>query len=173
MKKLALVVALPVLLGACVGQNGDIGFFPDLRYDPLPRSVEATGKKTFLFDPNKMRWAAYDEEGGRVKFGRASGGVNACPEDGADCRTVVGEFKLERKGDGSCISKTYPVSKPGGGAPMAYCMFFHQGYAIHGSRGPVPDYHSSHGCIRVNVADAQWLNEDFMNVGSTVIVKPY
>jgi hypothetical protein len=51
-------------------------------------------------------------------------------------------------------------------------MFFKGGFAMHGSRG-VPGYNASHGCVRMFVDDAQWLNKDFADVGTQVIILPY
>ena len=59
-----------------------------------------------------------------------------------------------------------------GGAKMPWCMHFHEGYSIHAAY-EVPQYNASYGCIRVLPDAARWLNEDFMTVGSTVIVKRY
>ena len=136
----------------------------------LPGKVEGTGKNNFIFSPKARAWAAYDPQGNRVRVGKASGGVDACPEDGEDCRTVTGIFSVKRKGSSDCESQKYPLGA--GGAPMPYCMHFHQGYAIHGS-SDVPNFPSSHGCIRVNTDDARWLNQEFLAVGSPVIVKSY
>lgn len=136
----------------------------------FPSQIEASNKKTFIFSPRDMAWAAYDKDGYRVKTGRAGGGSYQCPEDGEDCRTVVGQFKVLRKGGADCKSSKYPLGE--GGASMAYCMHFHKGYAIHGAAG-VPNGHFSHGCIRVTTEAARWLNEDFLNVGSNVIVGEY
>jgi hypothetical protein len=146
------------------------GSFLDFGQNHFPEKRMANNKKTFIFNPKVMAWAAYDKDGNRVKTGPASGGVDSCPEDGADCRTVVGNFAVQRKGSSECTSTKYPIGE--GGAPMAYCMHFHRGYAIHGAGG-VPNYHSSHGCIRVTNQDARWLNEEFLNVGSNVVVTPY
>ena len=65
---------------------------------------------------------------------------------------------IYNKGGAGCASSKFPVGR--GGAPMPYCMFFHGGYALHGSY-EVPGYHASHGCIRLFVDDAAWLNEEF------------
>jgi lipoprotein-anchoring transpeptidase ErfK/SrfK len=51
-------------------------------------------------------------------------------------------------------------------------MFFHGGYALHGSND-VPGYNASHGCVRLVTEDAKWLNTQFVNVGTRVIIKPY
>jgi lipoprotein-anchoring transpeptidase ErfK/SrfK len=40
-------------------------------------------------------------------------------------------------------------------------MYFHNGFALHGSY-EVPGYNASHGCVRIFVNDAKWLNQDFV-----------
>ncbi len=50
-------------------------------------------------------------------------------------------------------------------------MHFQGGYALHG--GNVPDFNASHGCIRVPVREAQWLNQNFVKVGKTRISISY
>ena len=47
-------------------------------------------------------------------------------------------------------------------------MYFHGGFAIHGS-GSVPYYPASHGCVRVSVGDADWLY-DRVGIGTPVHV---
>lgn len=138
--------------------------------DAFPTKRAASSKRTFIFSPKDMAWAAYDKEGNRVRTGLASGGSYACPETGNDCRTVRGNFHVISKGDEDCKSGKYPLGE--GGAPMAYCMRFYKGYAIHGGNG-TPNAHHSHGCIHVTEQAAKWLNEDFLNIGSNVIVGPY
>ncbi len=46
---------------------------------------------------------------------------------------------------------------------MPYCMHFFMGYALHGS-DQVPGYAASHGCVRMFIEDARWLNEEFIDV---------
>lgn len=139
-------------------------------YFPLTRP--ATGHRIFVYDPKVNAWAAYDEHGIRQNVGRATGGKIFCPDIGRTCRTIVGQFRIIDKGDSSCISSRYPRNT-NGGAPMPYCMHFSpKGYAIHGT-ADVPDYYNSHGCIGVTERAARWLNQDFLKIGSTVIVLPY
>lgn len=45
---------------------------------------------------------------------------------------------------------------------MPWCMYFHGGFALHGSY-EVPGFNASHGCIRMFVPDAEWLNQEFTN----------
>lgn len=62
---------------------------------------------------------------------------------------------------------------------MPYCMFFHKGYALHGS-SDIPGYRASHGCVRMFVQDALWLNHEFVQTstdqnnhkGTLVVVRP-
>lgn len=135
-----------------------------------PNQIEATGNTTFIFNPNDLNWGAYDENGTLVNYGRASGGKQYCPDIGRRCKTPIGSFSVYRKGSGDCRSSIYPVGK--GGALMQYCMFFRGGYAIHGS-DDVPNRNASHGCIRVLPSAAKWLNEQFMRIGTKVIIHAY
>lgn len=138
---------------------------------PFSSNIGHQGSKTIIFDPSKLVWGAFDAKGNLIKWGRASGGKSYCPDIKRACRTPVGTYTIYTKKGPECFSSKYPVGK--GGAPMPYCMFFKGGYAIHGSDS-VPGHNASHGCIRVPPSDARWLNQDFINVGSTrVIVKSY
>jgi lipoprotein-anchoring transpeptidase ErfK/SrfK len=136
----------------------------------FPMTRRATGRRVFIYNPRHTAWAAYDASGDRMKTGRASGGAAWCGDVGRSCRTVRGQFRVYSKGNADCKSSKFPLGK--GGAPMPHCMFFHKGYAIHGSYS-VPNHNASHGCIRVTPSAAQWLNQNFMKNGTTVIVKPY
>lgn len=137
---------------------------------PLQRA--ATGNRVFIFSPRAHAWAAYDENGERVGTGPGSGGRSFCRDIGRSCRTVVGTYHVISKGGASCRSNIYPV-RTGGGAPMPYCMRFHKsGYAIHGA-SHVPNYNASHGCIRVAPDAARWLNQNFVQLGTTVTVLSY
>lgn len=136
----------------------------------FPMTWPSNGRKTFVYDPPGHAWAVYDESGERQNTGKASGGVFVCPGTDESCMTAVGEFRILRKGDSSCISSIYPL-ETNGGAPMPYCMFFHNGQAIHGTPY-VADYYNSHGCIGVTVLAAEWLS-NYLPVGSRVVVLPY
>lgn len=136
----------------------------------LPRSIEATGRTVFIYNPHIMHWGAYDEEGKLVKVGRGSGGRDYCPDIGRGCKSPSGIFRVYSKAGPDYRSNIFPVGE--GGAPMPYAMFFRGGYAIHGSQD-VPNFNASHGCIRVQPVDAQWLNLGFLQHGSIVVVYPY
>lgn len=124
--------------------------------------AEADGK-TIHVNLSSLRWTAYDG-GSLVNSGRISGGKEFCPDIGRKCTTPTGTYTIYSKKGAGCISSKFPVGK--GGAKMPYCMFFKGGYAIHGSNS-VPNHHASHGCVRVPVEDARWLNQEFINVGAT------
>jgi hypothetical protein len=130
----------------------------------------ANGRGTVVVDLNRLQWAAYNPSGELVRTGRASGGRSYCPDIHRGCRSPVGRFTVYSKGGSDCISRKFPVGR--GGAKMPYCMFFHGGYALHGSY-EVPDYNASHGCVRTPPESAAWLSHNFVRVGTVVVVKPY
>ena len=160
----------PASLTATEDPDGD---GEDKGYTYFAMTRPATGKKVFIFDPNYDAWAVYDQNGNRVNVGKASGGRQFCPDEGnKPCQTIVGTFKIIQKKGADCKSHIFPIATHGG-APMPYCMRFDDGgFFIHGSN-ELPDYNASHGCIRVNPTAAKWLNQNFLDVGSTVIVLPY
>lgn len=123
-----------------------------------------------IFNPRSLQWKAINSNGKVVRTGRASGGRSYCPDIKRSCRTPSGTYSVIAKSGPSCRSSRYPVGK--GGAPMPYCMFFSKYYAIHGSPD-VPNRNASHGCIRVVPSDARWLNQNFVHIGTKVVVKPY
>lgn len=139
----------------------------------FPRKVNPFGQDTFVFSPAYHQWAAYDADGFRVAQGIANGGSEQCPTKPLEaCETPVGSFKILRKGDADCVSKTYTLDD-GSPSPMPYCMFFNAaGEAIHGS-DYISSHNRSHGCIRVKTAAAKWLSEYFLMKGTQVIVLPY
>ncbi|MBA2656266.1 MAG: L,D-transpeptidase [Tatlockia sp.] len=185
MKKQLLVGAFSVLAASCASMDrgeaivddaGHTHYTKGLDSDhrgsgAFPAQREATGKKVFIFDPRATAWAAYDAQGNRVKTGSASGGKDFCEDTGRECRTITGTYHVYSKKGEECTSSLYPI-ETGGGARMPYCMHFSGSYSIHAAYD-VPNYNASHGCIRVLPGAARWLNQDFMDVGTTVIVKPY
>lgn len=191
MKKFLIVVSSIAILNACASTDGGHSSFggvpitddyggvhytksieADRRGDYyFPETREATGHKVFIFDPRATAWAAYDKDGHRVETGSASGGKDFCEDVGKPCRTVTGNFRVYSKKGEDCRSSLYPIETHGG-ARMPYCMHFNGGYSIHAAY-EVPNYNASHGCIRVLPDAARWLHDDFVDVGTTVIVKPY
>jgi hypothetical protein len=137
----------------------------------FPKQIKKQKQKLFVFDPKSYSWAAYDTDGHRVMTGSASGGSDICEDDDKQCRTVTGTFKVYTKRGPECRSGEYPVETEGG-AKMPYCMYFYRGFTIHAAY-QVPHYNSSHGCIRVFPSAAKWLNEEFMTLGTRVVVLSY
>lgn len=121
-------------------------------------------------DLGRQTWSAFDSSGSLVRSGHVSGGKKYCPDIGRGCKTVTGTFTVYTKKGAGCKSSRFPVGK--GGAPMPYCMFFHKGYALHGSNH-VPNYNASHGCVRMSPSDAKWLNQNFVQVGKTRVSVKY
>lgn len=135
----------------------------------FPQSRHGAGVPVFIFNPKIRAWAFYNADGDLIKVGKGSGGSSYCHDIKSSCYTPTGTFRVYFKLGASCKSRIFPVGK--GGAPMPYCSYFHEGYAIHGSYA-VRNYNASHGCIRVYPSDAKWL-QSVMPIGSIVIVMPY
>lgn len=128
------------------------------------------GSNYLVFNPRTHTLTAYSGSGSVVRSFQASGGRNYCPDIHRGCHTPTGTFHVLAERGADCRSSRYPVGK--GGAPMPYCMFFTQFYAIHGSY-EVPNYNASHGCIRVHPSTAKWLMNHFVEIGTMVKVLSY
>jgi hypothetical protein len=134
--------------------------------------VNTRGERVVIVSPNVHTWGAYDETGQLVRAGIATAGNNWCDDVHKPCRTGVGTFRVYSLGDDSCFSSIYPL--PDGGGLMPYCMYFHDGQALHGSPdGAVVEDNISHGCVRLRIPDAEWLRYNFVSHGTKVIVQPY
>lgn len=137
----------------------------------LPDKIN-TKERVVVVDPNRHVWGAYDANGDLVKAGIATAGGDYCPDIGRGCRTSAGSFRVSRIGGSECISKQFPL--PNGGGLMPYCMFFSGGQALHGSPdNALAEANLSHGCVRMRIQDAAWLHQNFVQVGTRVIVRPY
>jgi len=77
----------------------------------------------------------------------------------AESLTPVGTFTIERRIQGTVNAHFGTLYDP---------MYFHQGWAIHGSNN-VPAVPASHGCVRLPRADAEWLYS-VADVGTPVTV---
>lgn len=139
-----------------------------LDFSPVSTQISAPGRKMVLvsLNPSQLAFGAYDAEGKLMYWGPVSGGRGYCPDVGRACNTAKGTFTFYNKGGAGCKSTKFPIGR--GGAPMPYCMFFHHGFAMHGSYD-VPGYNASHGCVRMFVNDAKWLSENF-SVGNNVVI---
>lgn len=132
---------------------------------PFPRYIETDGSKAIYVSQKQLAWGAYDEQGELVWWGPISSGSGKCAQRDNFCKTPSGSFRIIRKQDIDCVSTAFPRRADGnhGGALMPYCMHFFRGYALHGSY-EVPGYRASHGCVRLFIEDARWLNEEFINL---------
>lgn len=132
---------------------------------PFPLHIDDEDKvKQIIIDQEKLAWGAYDETGNLVKWGPISSGSDKCSDNSSpSCRTMPGIFRVFSKENEKCKSDVFPVGK--GGAKMPYCMYFHKGIALHGA-SDVPGYRASHGCIRMFVEDAKWLNHEFVELSN-------
>jgi len=183
-KLYVLSCMFPLLVSACASN----GYYDDYGMPPLPQQQPAaaprvaanyesrmpqhisTGEKTVLVDPNVHAWGAYSADGNLIRAGLATAGSDWCDDLGRPCRTRSGSFRIQSLGDAGCKSTRYPL--PHGGAPMPYCMFFNGNLALHGSQY-VMEANASHGCVRMDVQDAEWMRYNFANIGTKVIIRSY
>lgn len=141
-----------------------------LRWSPLNMQINPPGRKIIIVSLSKLAFGAYSAEGNLVHWGPISAAKGYCPDIRRGCHTPKGTFSIYSKQGRGCVSTKFPVGR--GGAPMPYCMFFKGGFALHGSYN-VPGYNDSHGCVRLFIDDAQWLNQNFTSGsrGVPVIVR--
>ena len=130
---------------------------------PFPLRLKGDTEKQIIVDQEKLAWAAYDAEGNLLRWGPLSSGRDKCSDSNRSCRTLTGIFRVFSKENKNCSSDVFPIGK--GGAKMPYCMYFHKGFALHGS-DDLPGVRASHGCVRMFVEDAKWLNEQFVELSS-------
>ncbi len=132
---------------------------------PFPRYIQPTGEKMIYVNQQQLAWGAYDASGELVWWVPLSSGSAQCSQALGGCKTPTGIFRVIRKQDIDCISTAFPIRSEGnnGGAIMPFCMHFYRGFALHGSE-VIPGYRDSHGCVRMFIEDAQWLNEEFVEL---------
>ncbi|MDP3704311.1 MAG: L,D-transpeptidase [Legionellaceae bacterium] len=143
---------------------------------PFPHSI-SDHEKQVIVDQDKLAWGAYDADGKLVRWGPVASGRDKCPDSANACLTLTGIYRVFSKENEHCKSDVFPIGK--GGAKMPYCMYFHKGFALHGS-DDIPGFRASHGCVRMFVQDAKWLNLEFVdssneknnNMGTKVVVRP-
>ena len=144
---------------------------------PFPLKIPGENQKEIIVDQDKLAWGAYDAQGNLMRWGPISSGRDRCPDANRSCRTLTGIFRVFSKENEKCVSDVFPIGK--GGAKMPYCMYFHKGFALHGS-ADIPGVRASHGCVRMFTQDAEWLNHQFVELssernnfmGTVVIVRP-
>lgn len=153
-------------------QRTNVASAPKNYASRLPQHMDTHGQKVILIDPNVHVFGAYSASGQLERAGLAVAGSSWCADRGRPCKTKAGTFHIQSLGNANCKSTIYPL--PRGGAPMPYCMFFNGNQGLHGTYpGGLAEANLSHGCVRLSVADAEWIRFNFANVGTKVIVKPY
>jgi hypothetical protein len=130
---------------------------------PFPIKLQGETEKQIIIDQEKLAWGAYDPEGNLILWGPISSGRDKCSDSNKSCRTLTGIFRVFSKENVKCTSDVFPIGK--GGAKMPYCMYFHKGFALHGAED-LPGVRASHGCVRMFIQDAKWLNEQFVELSS-------
>jgi hypothetical protein len=148
-----------------------------LDFAPFEQTIIPDGETQVIVDQDKLAWGAYDIQGHLVNWGPISSGRDKCSDSSQSCRTMTGIFYFFSKENEKCRSNVFPIGK--GGAKMPYCMYYHKGFALHGSDN-IPGYRASHGCIRLFTRDAYWLNHQFVVtassdnnfIGTKIIVRP-
>jgi hypothetical protein len=168
----------PLWAGKTLAVPDDLAHANVLEFSPFEASLPVT-EKQIIVDQNKLAWGAFNEKGTQVNWGPIASGTDFCSDNHAKpCLTLTGTFRFFNKEDQRCTSGVYPL-ETGGGAKMFWCMFFHKGFALHGSTD-MPGRRASHGCVRLFTRDAEWLNKNFVEIssdknhqmGTLVIVKP-
>lgn len=162
---------IPLYKGMIIAVPKNVSQLQENDIAPFAKHIRPFGMNTIIVSPAILAWGAYDPSGNLVRWGPISGGKDYCPDVDLVCRSKTGIHNIYDQRGPDCISTKFPVGE--GGAPMPYCMFYYGGYALHGSPA-VPGYHASHGCIRLFIEDARWLNQEFVDLKNTkVIVLPY
>jgi lipoprotein-anchoring transpeptidase ErfK/SrfK len=114
---------------------------PELRGGPATRiEVDLDRQILHVVEGGERVVTLKVSSGGGQPYVTASGGT-------APARTPVGEFVIERRIHGVRIARLGTLYDP---------LYFHGGYAIHGSLS-VPAGPASSGCVRIAKADAVWL----------------
>ena len=146
--------------------------FDYLSAAPFPDHITAPGEPEIIVDLSRFAFATYSALGYLVYWGPAAGGRKWCDETHSSCLTATGTFRIYRIQGADCMSTEFDQEdklNAHGGAPMPYCMHFKNGWALHGST--VSGFvNRSHGCVRLFNEDAKWLNQQFVQIGTRVIV---
>jgi len=159
-------------------QKGDVLAVPcDMQgktfmdYSPFPYQIKTT-EKLIIWDPSLLAFGAYDADGTLLRWGPGVGGRDFCPDIHRSCRTKVGTFRIIKKEKADFRSSRYPLGCSGlSCAKMPWAMFFQENYAFHA--GNLPGANASHGCVRLFYSDSLWLNKNFLEIGTRVIIRPY
>ncbi len=138
-----------------------------LDISPFEKQITAPNEKVIYVSLKELAWGAYDSSGALINWGPVSTAKGYCPDLHQRCHTPTGNFRIYNKEGSGCKSRKFPIGR--GGAPMPYCMFFHGGFALHGSYD-LPGYNASHGCVRMLVKDAKWLNQEFVGDEDVAVI---
>jgi L,D-transpeptidase ErfK/SrfK len=150
-------------------------------YSPFPVRKAWTGGRHLVVDLNVLAWGAYDNAGGNeavlVRWGPANGGSKICSDTHMNrCKSPVGERRILRLYGRWKKSDLYPLDcadKGKCGARMPWYMkLVHSGEGPHGY-AQLPGWNASHGCLRVTVDDARWINKEFASKGMLVVLADY
>lgn len=139
---------------------------------PFIGKIDPPGQKLLIVDLRVFAFAAYDASGNLVYWGPATGGDQWCSDSDNNCMTAQGNFKIYRIQGADCVSHQFPLETESGlkgGSPMPYCMHYYRGYALHGAN-LAGFTNRSHGCIHLFNADAKWLKENFVELGTQIMV---
>lgn len=136
--------------------------------------------KSIVVDLNQHRFIAC-KNGKIVNNGKAIGGRKKCQEKELKnhiCKTPNGRFSLIKKYGKNKRSDRYPLeckNKKKCGAKMPwYFKIHHSGIGIHGNYDiEKTKENESHGCIRVSITNARWLNKNFVDYDTKIIILPY
>ncbi|AWN75205.1 L,D-transpeptidase [Legionella anisa] len=166
----------PLWTGKIIAVPKNLAYLTVFDVAPFPLKIPEH-QKQIIVDQDKLAFAAYDAAGNLVRWGPISSGRDRCSDSNRSCRTLTGIYRVFSKENEKCTSDVFPIGK--GGAKMPFCMFFHKGFALHGS-DDIPGVRASHGCVRMFIQDAKWLNLSFVELssernnfmGTTVIVRP-
>lgn len=167
----------PLWAGKVIAVPKNLAYVNQFDVAPFPIKIAGEDQKQVIVDQDKLAWGAYDTQGNLVKWGPISSGRDRCTDANRSCRTLTGIFRVFSKENEKCSSNVFPIGK--GGAKMPYCMYFHKGFALHGSTD-IPGVRASHGCVRMFIEDAKWLNHEFVELssernnfkGTTIVVRP-
>lgn len=146
-------------------------------FSPFPKFLPRITEKTVIFSLAKLYFAAYDATGRRLITGPIAAGRN-CP--GKKCLTPTGTFRFSQKYGPHAVSTLYPIKykwivengkrkqviASRGGAKTPYFMAIVGDVGSH-AFAEVPGFNTSNGCIRMFFDDARWLNQRFVEAGST------
>lgn len=134
--------------------------------------------KIIIVDLEYLAFGAY-KGNELIYWGPANGGMGKCRETGKyTCKTPAGTWKIYEIKRGFQRSDLYPVEcvdKKKCGHPYFNVMKWGPHYeAFHGEKeGHVPGANVSHGGVRMFLKDSRWLIDNFVEMGTQVLVFKY